>query len=188
MLQKFTIQRREEEHENQKRLLRKKKKKKVSTADWPSAALQKQAFISRSHRRLTSNFCFSLWSLRVSGLRLKARLLSSRRLKFSKRCTAESWRGKTSFLSCRGKKKKKNSNRLKHFRLIATGIKTQQIFLGHPHSDEVKVGSNSSGSLIVQFLVSHFALCHWLMRSFHSSWVQHVTASVDKWTLSGRSG
>lgn len=128
-----------------------KRKKKVSTAGWPSAALQIKAFISRPHRRLTSNFCFSLWSLRVSGLRLKARLLSSRRPKFSKRCTAESWRGKTSFLSYRGKKKKKNSNRLKHFRLIATGIKTQQIFLGHPHSDEVKVGSNNSGTLIVHF-------------------------------------
>lgn len=104
MLQKFTIQRRGEQHENQKQLLR------VSTADWPSAALQKLAFIARPHRRLTSNFCFSLWSLRISGLRLKARLLSSRRPKFSKRCTAESWRGKTSFLSCRGKKEKKQQS------------------------------------------------------------------------------
>lgn len=127
MLQKFAIQRRAEEHENQKRLLGKEKKN-ISAADWPSAALQKQAFICRPHRRLTSNFCFSLWSLRVSGLRLKARLLSSRRPKFSKRCTAESWRGKTSFLSCRGKKREKKQQSFKAFQANCYGNKNTADF------------------------------------------------------------
>lgn len=103
MVQKFTIWRRERNMKTRRNCWKKKPPQRSSTApDCPSPAQHQQALISLPHRELTSNCCFSLWWLSVSGLRLRARLLSSRRRKLSKRCTAESWRGKTSFLSCGG--------------------------------------------------------------------------------------
>ncbi len=89
----------------------------ASNGPWP--VQHQQAFISLSPRKLTSNFCFSLWWLRVSGLIPRTRLLSSRRWKLSKRCTPESWRGKTSFLSCgRKQKKRKSCTTFKNFGVI----------------------------------------------------------------------
>lgn len=78
-----------------------------------------RAFILLSRRELTSNFCFSLWWLSASWLSLRARLLSSRRRKLSKRCTPWSWRGKTSFLSCgRRETNRRTQSCLQNFKLI----------------------------------------------------------------------
>lgn len=139
---------------------KKKPPQRSSTApDCPSPAQHQQAFISLPHRELTSNFCFSLWWLRVSGLRLRARLLSSRRRKLSKRCTAESWRGKTSFLSCGGGEHK-SCNHLKHFILIIIVIKILCIFFRTPNLSTVISYHFNNGSW--QFLVFQITLHHWL--------------------------
>lgn len=182
MLQKFTIQRREEEHENQKRLLRKKKSPQLIDPAQPCKN-KPLSLVHTDDSPVTSALAFGHSGSQGWGSKLDCCLLEDRSSP-----NAAQLRAGGAKLHSSAAGGEKNSNRLKHFRLIATGIKTQQIFLGQPHSDEVKVGSNNSGSLIVQFLVSHFALCHRLMRSFDSSWVHHVTASVDKWTLSGLSG
>ena len=78
-------------------------------------------------RHLTSNFCFSLWWLRVSGLRLRAWLLPSRRRKLSKCCAPWSRRGETSFLSC-GREAEKNTKAAVSDSISAWKIKWQWLF------------------------------------------------------------
>lgn len=73
-----------------------------------SSPASTRLYLPFSLRHLTSNFCFSLWWLWVSGLRLRAWLLSSRRRKLSKCCTPWSRRGETSFLNC-GRETEKNT-------------------------------------------------------------------------------
>lgn len=140
---------------------KKKPPQRSSTApDCPSPAQHQQAFISLPHRELTSNFCFSLWWLRVSGLRLRARLLSSRRWKLSKRCTAESWRGKTSFLSCGGGGRTQKLQSFKAFHSNYYSNKNTVHFFRTQNLSTVISYHFNNGSW--QFLVFQITLHHWL--------------------------
>lgn len=96
-----------------------------------------------AHTELTSNFCFCLWWLRVSGSSLRAALLSSRRQKPSKCCTPGSWKGRTSFLSCgRGQK---SSSHLKQFSLSYTAKTTLCLAIS---------SHLNNGSLTVQLILN----------------------------------
>lgn len=97
-------------------------------------------------RHLTSNFCFSLWWLRVSGLRLRAWLLPSRRRKLSKCCAPWSRRGETSFLSC-GREAEKNTKAAVSDSISAWKIKWQWLFFFFLYFPFKQM---HSGSLFVQ--------------------------------------
>lgn len=60
-------------------------------------------------------------------------------------------------------------------------LKTGFISSNDSYSNGVKLDNNYCGTLIMQLLISHLDLCHRVLSSFQTRWVQHDAASGGKW-------